>query len=124
MSIQAINHVQLPFQLGQEAPMRRFYGELLGLRELQTQGGRGLRFVAGPQRLDLVPASQHAGVSGAAHLAFEVRDLPQLRWRLLGENCQLIENQALPGFLRFYVKDPAGNQLEFIEPEELHSEHA
>ena len=55
---------------------------------------------------------------------FEVRDLPQLRWRLLGENCQLIENQALPGYLRFYVKDPAGNQLEFIEPEELHSEHA
>ena len=29
----------------------------------------------------------------------------------------LVENRALPGYLRFYVKDPAGNQLEFLEPD-------
>lgn len=99
--------------------MRRFYGELLGLHETPAAAGaRGLRFQAGSQRIDLVPTATAAtGVAGAAHLAFEVSGLPQLRWRLLTDNCQLIENQALPGYLRFYVKDPAGNQLEFLEPD-------
>ena len=31
MSIQSINHVQLPFPAGAEAPIRRFYSSLLGL---------------------------------------------------------------------------------------------
>lgn len=126
MNIQSINHVQLPFQPGQEAHMRRFYGELLGLHETPPHGGRALHFLAGAQRIDLVPTARTSdgGVAGAAHLAFEVSDLPQLRWRLLSDNCQLIENQALPGYLRFYVKDPAGNQLEFIEPDDEIHAHA
>ncbi|ARU04481.1 glyoxalase [Comamonas serinivorans] len=118
LHIHAINHVQLPFPVGEEDSIRHFYGELLGLHELLPAAGRGLRFLAGSQRIDLVPTTAGAGVSGAAHLALEVCGLPQLRWRLIEGNCQLIENQALPGYLRFYVKDPAGNQLEFLEPDE------
>ena len=34
MSIQSINHVQLPFPAGAEAPIRRFYSSLLGLPEV------------------------------------------------------------------------------------------
>ena len=37
--------------------------------------------------------------------------------RLLQAELPLVENRALPGYLRFYVKDPAGNQLEFLEPD-------
>ena len=44
-------------------------------------------------------------------------DLPALRGRLLQAQLPLVENRALPGYLRFYVKDPAGNQLEFLEPD-------
>ena len=36
---------------------------------------------------------------------------------LLQAELPLVENRALPGYLRFYVKDPAGNQLEFLEPD-------
>ena len=88
MSIQSINHVQLPFPAGAEAPIRRFYSSLLGLPEVRLNAGNALRFVAGTQRIDLLQA-----------------ELP------------LVENRALPGYLRFYVKDPAGNQLEFLEPD-------
>ena len=52
-----------------------------------------------------------------SHLAFEVDDLPALRGRLQQAELALVENRALPGYLRFYVKDPAGNQLEFLEPD-------
>ena len=58
MSIQSINHVQLAFPAGAEAPIRRFYSSLLGLPELRLNAGNALRFVAGAQRIDLVP-SEH-----------------------------------------------------------------
>ncbi|MOA60725.1 Glyoxalase-like domain protein [compost metagenome] len=55
----------------------------------------------------------------ASHLAFEVQDLPALRQRLLAAQWPLVENQGLSGVARFYLKDPAGNQLEFLEAESV-----
>ena len=83
MGIAAIHHVQLAFPAGAEDVIRRFYTGLLGLPEVRLQAGATLRFAAGGQRIDLVPTTAGAGVSGAAHLALEVCGLPQLRWRLL-----------------------------------------
>ena len=68
-----------------------------------------LRFAAGPQRIDLVPTESWQAASAVSHLAFEVDDLPALRGRLQQAELALVENRALPGYLRFYVKDPAGN---------------
>ncbi len=59
--------------------------------------------------------AEHDGVP--ARLAFEVEDLPGLRNRLLDAACTIEESQPLAGYLRFFVNDPAGNQLEFIEPD-------
>ncbi|UCU97636.1 VOC family protein [Acidovorax radicis] len=118
MSIQSINHVQLAFPAGAEASIRRFYASLLGLPEVCLQAGNTLRFAAGTQRIDLVPTEHWQPVPAVSHLAFEVQDLPALRHRLLQAGLPLVENRALPGYLRFYVKDPAGNQLEFLEPDD------
>ncbi|MDD2546098.1 MAG: glyoxalase [Burkholderiaceae bacterium] len=122
MTIHAINHVQLAFPSGAEHQIRHFYARLLGLPELRTPVGETLRFVAGGQRIDLVPTAQWQPQPTVSHLAFEVQDLPRLRSRLLAAELALVENRALPGYLRFYVKDPAGNQLEFLEPD--HEERA
>ncbi|MDB5931969.1 MAG: glyoxalase [Polaromonas sp.] len=117
MTIHAINHVQLAFPAGQEAAIRHFYTDLLGLTELGFTTGPALRFNAGGQRLDLLPASAWQPPSALPHLAFEVTDLPRLRARLLGASLALDESRPLPGHLRFYAQDPAGNQLEFLQPE-------
>ncbi len=124
MSIQSINHVQLAFPAGSEAPIRRFYVQLLGLPEVHLKAGNTLRFGAGSQRIDLVPTEHWQPASAVSHLAFEVQDLPALRHRLLQAELPLVENRALPGYLRFYVKDPAGNQLEFLEPDNERQEFA
>ena len=118
MAIHSINHVQLAFPAGAEVPIRRFYASLLGLPEVRLQAGNTLRFAAGTQRIDLVPTDQWQPPPAVSHLAFEVQDLPALRNRLLQAELALVENRALPSYLRFYVKDPAGNQLEFLEPVE------
>lgn len=117
MSIRSINHAQLAFRAGEEEPIRRFYASLLGLPEVRLCAGNALRFAAGTQRIDLVPIEQWQPAPAVSHLAFEVQDLPALRHRLLQADLTLVENSALPGYLRFYVKDPAGNQLEFLEPD-------
>jgi catechol 2,3-dioxygenase-like lactoylglutathione lyase family enzyme len=117
MAIHSINHVQLAFPAGVEGKIRNFYSTLLGLTELDDPSNSTLRFAAGTQRIDLVPTEQWKGAPNVSHLAFEVDDLPDLRGRLLQAELALVENRALPGYLRFYVKDPAGNQLEFLEPD-------
>ncbi len=119
MGIHSINHVQLPYPVGAEEQIRNFYGNLVGLKEYRVgypapQSAR-LRFLAGAQRLDFAPHEVEESVRPGTHLAFEVQDLPGLRNRFLKANVPLEESQALPGYLRFYVLDPAGNQLEFLE---------
>lgn len=118
MDIQAINRVQLPFPPALEGAVTHFYGELLGLTLMPQPPGPVLRFAARGQRVDLVPTEQAAAAApGLTPLSFEVQGLPQLRKRLLDAAFPLEEHQPLPGYLRFFVHDPAGNRLEFVEPD-------
>lgn len=124
MSIRGVHHLQLAFRAGNAPAMRHFYRDLLGLTELPGDPAEGaakqgatLRFAAGGQRIDLVGVAQWQPLPAVSHLAFEVQDLSSLRARLRAAELALVENQGLAGFARFYLKDPAGNQLEFLEAE-------
>ena len=116
MSVQAINHVQLGFPAGRHAQLRHFYSELLGLSEVVAGDGKTLRFQAGTQRIDLVPVQDWRPPQQQPHLALEVRNLQGLRAKLSDAGLALDESRLLPGHLRFYAQDPAGNGLEFLEP--------
>jgi catechol-2,3-dioxygenase len=117
MNIHAINHVQLAFPAGQDEAIRHFYGSLVGLTELRSDSGSTLRFIAGGQRLDLAPTADWQAPPAVSHLAFEVDDFARLRSRLQNASITLDESRPLPGYLRFYTQDPAGNQLEFLQPD-------
>jgi catechol 2,3-dioxygenase-like lactoylglutathione lyase family enzyme len=120
MTIQSINHVQLVFPALLESKIRHFYGGLVGLTEVAYSPGATLRYRVGQQRIDLVPtadATAAAAAPAAAHLALEVSNLALLRDRLHASRVELDESRPLPGYQRFYLKDPAGNSLEFLEPD-------
>lgn len=118
MTIHAIARIQLAYPQRLQQEVRRFYGELLGLTLMPQPAERVLRFAARGQRVDLV-ATEAAPppAAGLTQLSFEVEGLPQLRRRLLDAALEIEEHQALPGYLRFFVHDPAGNRLEFVEPD-------
>src|SRR6516162_6543354 len=50
-----------------------------------------------------------------AHPAVLVRDIDELRDRLTAADLSPIDDDSLPDHRRFYVADPFGNRLEFLE---------
>lgn len=120
MHIHGIHHIQLAFPHERESEMRHFYASFIGLTELRppvAQPDGILRFVAGQQRIDLVPTENWVPPPAVSHLALAVQDQPKLRRRLLAAEVRLEERHPLAGHLRFYTQDPAGNPLEFLEPD-------
>jgi len=113
-----IDHLQIAAPKGCEEAARQFYGEILGMRELEKpetlRGRGGCWFQCGEQQL-------HVGVEAEfraakkAHPAFAVDDLDELRLRLAARGANITEDDALPNVRRFYAADPWGNRLEFLE---------
>ena len=111
-----IDHVQLAAPAGCEEKARWFYGELLGLEEIEKppelRSRGGCWFRCGPHQL-------HIGVekdfrpARKAHPALAVADLDGLRSRLETSGIAT-QDDPLPGVLRFYAHDPWGNRLEFV----------
>lgn len=118
-----IDHVQLAAPAGCEAEARKFFGGLLGWEEipkpaaLQKRGGvwfrcGGHEVHIGVQQ-DFVPAVK-------AHPAFRVRNLADLRARLIRHQVPVTDDDARTeeGVERFYASDPFGNRIEFLERRE------
>ncbi|WP_152393618.1 VOC family protein [Paenibacillus guangzhouensis] len=115
-----LDHVQLAAPGGCESEARAFYHHLLGWPEIPKpepllQRG-GVWFRCGKHEVhigvqkDFVPATK-------AHPAFHVQRLDELRAYLLQNGIHVIDDMARveEAVRRFYVQDPFGNRIEFLE---------
>ena len=121
-----IHHVQVACPEGREAVVRHFYGELLGLDEVEkppelaVRGGVWFR----GEGYEL-----HVGVetpfrpARKAHPAFLVDDLGEVAARLEGAGSEVNWDGAFPGYRRFHTFDGHGNRVELmsaaVEPAEV-----
>ncbi len=119
MSILGLVHVQLAITPGGEEAARSFYGGLLGLAEVpkpETLADRGgVWFACGAQEV-------HCGVEPEVvrtrrHPALLTDELDGLKRRLESAGAPTAVDRQIPGYRRFYVEDPFGNRLEFLEAE-------
>jgi catechol 2,3-dioxygenase-like lactoylglutathione lyase family enzyme len=119
-SFSGIDHIQLAAPEGCEAEARKFFSELLGWIEiskpenLRKRGG--VWFQCGIHQVHI--GVQRDFVSAIkAHPAFHVLHLDELLDYLLNNNIQIINDDARKdeGVKRFYLNDPFGNRLEFLE---------
>ncbi len=122
-----LHHVQVAIPLGGEDAAVRFYGDLLGLKQIPKPENLarrgGVWFATAILQLhlgvdpDFVPAKK-------AHVAFQVDDLDLVRSRLAAAGIVIVKDEPLPGFDRFYVSDPFGNRVECLAPQGVPDQEA
>jgi catechol 2,3-dioxygenase-like lactoylglutathione lyase family enzyme len=105
--------VQLAAPPGCELAARAFYGDLLGLGELEKPAALrdrgGVWFACGAQQLH-IGVEEPFTAARKAHSALVVDNLDRLAVRLGA----VIWDETIPGVRRFYTDDPFGNRLEFV----------
>lgn len=118
MKITRLDHVQLAMPPGGEAKAREFYGRILNLREIEKPAqlkakggcwfaGAGLELHLGIQA-DFVPATK-------AHPGLRVADLDAAQAHLQAAGIPITPDRSSVAVRRFYVNDPFGNRLEFMQ---------
>ena len=109
-----------------------FYGQVLGLERTARAGDRHIFFRCGEQMLlifnpdvTLVPPASGAlpvpphGSRGAGHVCFKAsaKEIGQWRDRLSASGVAIEADFEWPqGGRSLYLRDPAGNSVEFAEP--------
>lgn len=112
-----IHHVQLACPAGSEEVSRAFFGDLLGLQEIEKPAALAAR---GGCWFRGYGVELHLGVESPfaparkAHPGLLWPDLDALAARLSGAGYPCSWSDELPGYRRFYVNDPHGNRLEFL----------
>ncbi|KOG42733.1 glyoxalase [Streptomyces decoyicus] len=107
--ITGLDHIQLAAPPGTEDALRASYADLLGMTEIPkppTLAARGgCWFEAGTARRE------------KAHPGIRVHGIDAFAARLTAGGAAVTWDDHLPGHRRFYSVDPAGNRLEFLEPQ-------
>lgn len=115
---EAIDHIQLAAPKGGEGVAREFFVELLGFEEIEKpeelQKNGGVWFQAGLIQLHIGIEANFIAAK-KAHPAFRVKNIEGLKQYLNEKNVIYTNDDRLPGANRFYLVDPFGNRLEFLE---------
>lgn len=96
---------------------RRFYGEVLGLREIpkpRTFDFTVVWYDLGTQHLHLLLKAQPDTIS-ARHVALRVPDAVAARTYFRTKAVAISETTPIPGADRFFIADPDGNRIEIIQ---------
>jgi catechol 2,3-dioxygenase-like lactoylglutathione lyase family enzyme len=114
-----LHHVQLAMPAGEEEAARRFYGTVLGLREVprprSLSPAGGVWFAQEDLEVHL-GVEERFSPADKAHPAFLVRGIEKVRDRIEEAGYRVTDTVQLEGFHRIYVRDPFGNRVELIEP--------
>jgi catechol 2,3-dioxygenase-like lactoylglutathione lyase family enzyme len=115
-----LSHVNVTIPRGAEDVARRFYGELLGLREipkpapLRERGG--VWFDAGGLDLHISVEEDRAaiGPDQRRHFGLECANVDAIRERLAAAGVTIDPGRPAP-WKRFFAIDPFGNRIEIHE---------
>lgn len=120
--VAGLDHVQIAAPPGCEGEARRFFGDVLGLTELEKPPLLALRggcwFRAGRHELHIGVADPFTP-STKAHPALRLSSTAELsalaaRLEAAGSPVVWADPTEIPGVARFHTTDPWGNRLEFV----------
>ena len=113
----AIDHVQLAMPAGAEETARRFYRDVLGMREVEKPAVLARRggcwFASGAVQVHL-GVEEDFRAARKAHPALRCGDYEGMVARLRAAGVEVREDDNVPGVRRCHVSDPFGNRIELI----------
>ncbi|WP_235833698.1 VOC family protein [Aeromicrobium chenweiae] len=113
-----LHHVQLAIPPGGEESCRAFWGDVMGMAELEKppalRARGGCWFRGGGVEIHL-GVEQDFAAARKAHPGILVDDLRGLAQALTAAGIDVSWDEGFPGHDRFYAADPFGNRLEFLE---------
>ncbi|MCQ6558492.1 VOC family protein [Paenibacillus mendelii] len=113
-----LDHVQLAAPAQVEEQARSFYSGILGMPEIKKPekliSRGGVWFQCGIHQVH-IGVQDNFVAAVKAHPAFQVERISELRSMLLQRGVEVRDDDARDGAERFYIDDPFGNRLEFIE---------
>ena len=117
--IRRLLHVNVTVPADLESATKNFYGVVLGLAELpKPEGTRksGAWYQVGPVQLHLSVEDVADQQLSSRHICLNVSDLAAAAERFREAGVAIIpDDRPIAGTLRFYVRDPGGNQIEIVE---------
>lgn len=114
----SIDHVQLAAPTGSEEIARNFFGDILGLQEIEkpeTLRSRGGVWFAFANIQIHIGIEEPFAPAKKAHPAFQIENLESFKVHLTKNEVSYIVDVDLPGANRIYIHDPFGNRMEILE---------
>ncbi len=115
-----LNHVNVTVPAGLEEAAKKFYGELLGLKQIEKPDGPrkyiGAWYQLGESQLHLSVEDKPGNYESDRHVCYSVADINGALNTLRSAGIDIIsEEQLTNGGSRFFVRDPAGNFIEITQ---------
>ena len=120
MRLRSLQHVSSPYPAGESGSVRRFYADVLGLREQPTPttlAGMDLLWFSAGEGVELHFFPGPPDVQSRRHFCLEIDDLEETRRRLQGAGLEPFDDTPIPNRPRFFCRDPVGNLVEFTRIE-------
>ena len=112
-----LDHIQICIPFGMEDEARKFYGDIIGLTEIEKpeslKPNGGLWFAIADIQLHI--GVEHVEGKSKRHPAFEIENVDSARKYLLEKGVKVKDETPVPGQKRFSFLDPFNNRIEFLE---------
>ena len=120
LEILELSHVNVTVPQALEETTKHFYGEILGLKQLQKpEGSRtnvGAWYQLGPVELHLSIEEETDNMASDRHVCYVVRDVAYAENYFRDAGVPVIADpRPIPGRPRIYVRDPGGNLIEIAQ---------
>ena len=120
VEVTKLNHVNVTVPAALEEAAKRFYGELMGLEQIEKPDGPrkyiGAWYQLGESQLHLSVEDGPRNEASNRHVCYSVSDIPGALAAFRSAGVEVIsEEQLVNGGSRFFVRDPAGNLIEITK---------
>ena len=116
----AVHHVNVTVPKSLEEAAKHFYAVVMGLHEVpkpeSSRGRGGAWYQLGPMQLHLSIEDTSAHPLSKRHICYTVSNLTEAEEKFRQAGVQIFpDDMPVPGWSRFYVRDPGGNRLEIAQ---------